>query len=626
MSNERQRQVQQPSGPPPGRGPGGGPRGGGPRGPHGPMFVEKPKDMKGTLKRMISYIGRDRYLMLSLVGIVVVVTLLGLVGPALQGQAIDMITLENGDEHVNLPALVKLLLFMALIYAVQAAVSCVQGILAAKLSRSTVRAMRNDLFHSIMRLPIRYTDNHNHGDIMSRMTNDVDTISHTISNSLASLVSAVLTVTGVLAVMFYYNWLLAIVNILMVPLSMFVTRFIAGRSRKYYKQQQAILGQLNGDVEEKVTALKTVTAYSTQKKSYDNFEAISIKMRGTAIKAQIYGSIMGPVMNFIGNFSFLVIAALGGYLALTDVITIGTIAIFINYSKQFNRPINEIANQYNVIQTAIAGAERVFAIMDQKPEIDEGKHPMTKEDIQGDIDFEHIHFSYVEGEKVLRDFDLHVKKGQRIAIVGATGSGKTTIVNLLTRFYEIDSGAIKVDGVDVRDIKKDVLRSAIAIVLQDTVLFLDTIKENIKYGNLEASDADIIAAAKIANADKFVDRLPEGYDTMLAESGSNLSQGQRQLLSIARAVLADPKILILDEATSSIDTRTELHIQEAMLKLMENRTSLIIAHRLSTIRDADKIIVLDAGHIVEAGNHEELLAAKGKYYELYQTQFAGMKT
>ncbi|MBR6762337.1 MAG: ABC transporter ATP-binding protein [Clostridia bacterium] len=626
MSNERQRQVQQPSGPPPGRGSGGGPRGGGPRGPHGPMFVEKPKDMKGTLKRMISYIGRDRYLMLSLVGIVVVVTLLGLVGPALQGQAIDMITLENGDEHVNLPALVKLLLFMALIYAVQAAVSCVQGILAAKLSRSTVRAMRNDLFHSIMRLPIRYTDTHNHGDIMSRMTNDVDTISHTISNSLASLVSAVLTVTGVLAVMFYYNWLLAIVNILMVPLSMLVTRFIAGRSRKYYKQQQAILGQLNGDVEEKVTALKTVTAYSTQKKSYDNFEAISIKMRGTAIKAQIYGSIMGPVMNFIGNFSFLVIAALGGYLALTDVITIGTIAIFINYSKQFNRPINEIANQYNVIQTAIAGAERVFAIMDQKPEIDEGKHPITKEDIQGDIDFEHIHFSYVEGEKVLRDFDLHVKKGQRIAIVGATGSGKTTIVNLLTRFYEIDSGAIKVDGVDVRDIKKDVLRSAIAIVLQDTVLFLDTIKENIKYGNLEASDADIIAAAKIANADKFVDRLPEGYDTMLAESGSNLSQGQRQLLSIARAVLADPKILILDEATSSIDTRTELHIQEAMLKLMENRTSLIIAHRLSTIRDADKIIVLDAGHIVEAGNHEELLAAKGKYYELYQTQFAGMKT
>jgi len=308
------------------------------------------------------------------------------------------------------------------------------------------------------------------------------------------------------------------------------------------------------------------------------------------------------------------------------VITIGTIALFITYSRQFTRPINEIANQYNTIQTAIAGAERVFAVMDEKPEIDEGKEAITKEDVRGDIDFEHIDFSYVKGEQVLKDFDLSVKQGQRIAIVGATGSGKTTIVNLLTRFYEIDGGAIKVDGIDIRDIPKSTLRGAIAIVLQDTVLFLDTIRENIRYGNLAAGDEEIEAAAKIANADHFVERLPEGYDTMLAESGSNLSQGQRQLLSIARAVLADPKILILDEATSSIDTRTELHIQEAMLKLMENRTSLIIAHRLSTIRDADRIVVLDAGHIVESGNHEELLAAKGRYYDLYQTQFAGLAT
>ncbi len=603
---------------------GGGGRGG--RGPMGPMIIEKPKDLIGTLKRLIGYVGRDRILLFSLIGIVVVVTLLGLVGPALQGKAIDIISLENGEDHVDVPALVQVLLIMGGTYLLQAGINCTQGILAAKLSRSTVRSLRNDLFQSIIRLPIRYTDTHNHGDIMSRMTNDVETISNTISNSLASLVSSVLTVVGVLAIMFYYNWFLALLNILMVPISLVVTRFIASRSRKYYKKQQAVLGALNGDVEEKVTALKTVTAYSTQKKSFLHFQGLSREMRRTAIKAQIYGSVMGPVMNFIGNFVFLVIAAVGGYLALKDVITIGTIALFINYSRQFTRPINEIANQYNVIQTAIAGAERVFAVMDEKPEIDEGKAELAKEDIRGDIDFEHIDFSYVKGEQVLKDFDLSVKQGQRIAIVGATGSGKTTIVNLLTRFYEIDAGSIKVDGVDVRDIPKNTLRSAIAIVLQDTVLFLDTIRENIRYGNLAAGNGEIEAAAKIANADHFVERLPEGYDTMLSESGSNLSQGQRQLLSIARAVLADPKILILDEATSSIDTRTELHIQEAMLKLMENRTSLIIAHRLSTIRDADRIVVLDAGHIVESGNHEELLAAKGRYYELYQTQFAGLAT
>lgn len=596
------------------------------RGPGGPMIVEKPKDMKATLKRMFSYIGTDRYIIFSLLVIVIIVTLLGLAGPALQGKAIDVITLKTPEAHVDMGRLIKILLIMVVTYAAQALVSCTQGILAARLSRSTVRALRNDLFRSIIRLPISYTDSHNHGDIMSRMTNDVDTISMTISNSLTSLISGVLNVTGCVVIMFYYNWLLAIINILMVPLSIMATKFIAKRSRRYYRQQQNILGALNGDVEEKVTALKTVTAYSTQKKSYDNFEQISFRMRGAAIKAQIYGSVMGPVMNFIGNFGFLVIAAVGGYLALIDWITIGTIAVFINYSKQFSRPITEIANQYNTIQTALAGAERVFAIMDQKPEIDEGTSQMTKDDIRGDIDFEHIDFSYVKDEPVLKDFTLHVKKGQRIAIVGATGSGKTTIVNLLTRFYEIDAGVIKVDGVDIRDIRKDTLRSAIAIVLQDTVLFLDSIRNNIRYGNLAASDEAIENAARIANADKFIERLHEGYDTMLAESGSNLSQGQRQLISIARAVLADPKILILDEATSSIDTRTELHIQEAMLKLMENRTSLIIAHRLSTIRDADMIIVLDGGRIVESGNHEELLAVKGKYYELYQTQFSGMKT
>lgn len=589
------------------------------------MAPEKPKNLWGTLKRMLRYIGRDKVIMFTLIGIVIVVTLLNLAGPALQGTAIDILTMENNADHVDTAALIQVLLVMGLLYAASSLMSFFQGLMAARLTRSTVRQLRNDLFKSISKLPIKYTDTHNHGDIMSRMTNDVETIANTISNSLASLVSALIMVVGCFAIMLYMNWMLTLLNLITIPLSIFATKFISKRSRKYYKKQQSILGELNTDVEEKVTALKTVTAYSTQKKSFEYFDEISTDMRGTAIKAQVFGSIMGPVMNFIGNLGFLLIAACGGYLAIKDVITIGMIAMFINYSRQFTRPINEIANQYNTIQSSIAGAERVFAVMDEKPEIDEGKNPLTADNIAGDIDFDHIVFSYVEGEPVLRDFDLHVKSGQKIAIVGATGSGKTTIVNLLTRFYEISEGKISIDGVDAKDIKKDELRKAIAIVLQDTVLFLDTIGQNIKYGNLDASESELNEAARISNADKFIEKLPDGYGTMLSESGSNLSQGQRQLLSIARAVLVNPKILILDEATSSIDTRTEMQIQEAMLKLMENRTSLIIAHRLSTIRNADKIIVIDSGKIVEFGDHNDLLRQKGKYYELYQTQFAGME-
>jgi len=458
------------------------------------------------------------------------------------------------------------------------------------------------------------------------MTNDVENISNSISQSIGSLFSSVLTVIGTLAIMLYYSPLLTLVSFVTIPLTVLTTTNLAKYMRKFFLRQQTLLGQLNGHVEEMVTGYRTVVAFGKEKKSEAQFNKISFELKKCGMKAQILGGIMGPIMNVIGNLSFLLIAGVGGMLAFKGKITIGVIQAFLIYSKQFTRPINEIANQYAQIQTAIAGAERVFDIMDTPSEIDEGKAEFDRDNVKGDISFKNIFFSYKKGEPVLKDFNLEVKSGSKIAIVGATGAGKTTVVNLLTRFYDIDSGSITIDGIDIRDIPKKKLRESIAIVLQDTVLFSDTIAANIKYGKLDASFDEIKNAARTSNADVFIERLPDGYDTMLSESGTNLSQGQRQLLSIARAVLADPKILILDEATSSVDTRTEMHIQEAMIALMKNRTSLIIAHRLSTIRDADMIIVIDDGKVAEAGNHDELLAKGGKYYSLYQNQFAGFAT
>ena len=410
-----------------------------------------------------------------------------------------------------------------------------------------------------------------------------------------------------------------------------VSTNLAKFMRKYFVRQQKLLGQLNGEVEEMVTSYKTVVAYGREEKALGDFSDSSEKLRKCSISAKVWGSIMGPCMNFLGNFQYVLIAAVGGFFALYPQpfmrqISIGNIQSMLQYSKKLTRPVNEIANQYAAILTALAGAERIFEIMDSADEIDEGRSEIKVSDIKGNIRFENIDFAYEEGEPVLKGLDLWVKPGQKIAIVGATGSGKTTIVNLLTRFYEIDGGQITVDGVDVTDIPKETLRHSIAIVLQDTVLFSDTIRNNIKYGRPDATDEEMREAARLAKADVFIDRLPDGYDTVLAESGSNLSQGQRQLLSIARAVLADPKILILDEATSSVDTRTEMHIQQAMIALMKNRTSLVIAHRLSTIRDADKIVVIKDGKVAEAGNHEELLAVGGEYHKLYSNQFAGIST
>lgn len=600
-------------------------RPGGPGGPPGRMLMarEKPKNAGKTIKRLISYIGASKYILYSLILIMIFVTLISIAGPALQGKAIDTITLKQNKLSVDFVKLFKLLGLMATIYVISSLFTYLQGIMSAKLSLTTVRNMRSDLFSKIQYLPISFVDTHPHGDIMSRMTNDVENVSNTISQSIGSLFSSVITVVGTLAIMLYYSPLLTVVSILTVPLSVFVTTNVAKYTRKFFIRQQALLGQLNGHIEDRVTGYKTVMAYGKEKRSIDEFNKISNELKSCGIKAQIFGGVMGPLMNIIGNFGFLLIAGFGGYLAFKGSITVGIIQTFLIYSQQFSRPINEIANQYTQIQTAIAGAERVFAVMDTPSEEDCGKMDFENGEAKGDISFENIFFSYKAGEPVLKDFNLEVKSGEKIAIVGTTGAGKTTIVNLLTRFYEVDSGSIKIDRIDIRDIPKSELRKNIAIVLQDTVLFSDSIGENIKYGKLDATKEQIQLAASNANADIFIERLPKGYDTELSEAGGNLSQGQQQLISIARAVLKDPKILILDEATSSVDTRTEMHIQEAMISLMKNRTSLIIAHRLSTIRDADRIIVVEDGKVKEVGNHDELLKMKGSYFNLYQNQFAG---
>ena len=599
-----------------------GPGGRKPGGPHGAMLtMEKPKDAKNTLKKLIGYIGRNRYLFFALIGVMLIITLLNLAAPSIQQIAIDCITLTKKKTSVDFGALGKTLIGLGAVYLLSSVFTYMQGIFSAKLSQYTVKTMRKDLFSSLVRLPIKYLDTHSHGDIMSRMTNDVENISTTISQSIGSLISGVLTIVGTVVIMLLYSPLLTLISLSTVFLTIFVSGVLTKYMKKYFIKQQVLLGEINGEVEEMVVGYRTVVSYGKEQDAVDKFEKMSNNLKKCGIKAQIFGGVMGPCMNLISNFGFILIAAFGGWFAIKGFITVGTIQAFILYSKQFSRPINEIANQFANIQTAIAGAERIFEVMDADKETDEGKADFEVENVKGDIDF-----SYVPEKQVLKDLDLKVKAGQKIAIVGATGSGKTTIVNLLTRFYPVDSGEITIDGQSIYDIPKDKLRRSIAIVLQDTVLFKDTIEENIRYGRENATLAEIKAAAKFANADEFIERLSEGYDTVLAEGGSNLSQGQRQLLSIARAVLADPKILILDEATSSVDTRTEMHIQSAMVALMKNRTSLIIAHRLSTIRDADKIVVIDGGRVAEQGSHEELIAAKGCYYRLYQTQFSGVKT
>lgn len=588
---------------------------GGPRGPRHMQPVEKPKDAKKTLSRLFRYFEKEKLMVTSLILIVTFMVICSVTAPNLQSNAINLIT----DREFN--KLPSILIFMLCIYGLSSLCSMIQSLLSSHLSQRIVRRMREDLFDKIVNLPIKYIDSHPHGDIMSRMTNDVENISNTVSQSLSSLVSGVLTITGTVGMMLYLCWQLAILSCITVILTIVATRLLSSKMRAFFRRRQALLGSLNGTVEEMVTGYKTVVAYNHEQHVIDTFETTSDELTRVGIIAETLGGSMGPIMNAINNISFVIIAAFGGYFAIHGIISIGVISAFIVYAKQFGRPINEIAQLYGQIQTAVAGAERVFSIMDEPVEDKSGTKDLNN--TKGLISFRHVDFSYVPDKQVLYNFDLDVYAGHKVALVGATGSGKTTVVNLLMRFYDVDRGEIQIDGVNIKDLDCNELRNNTAIVLQDTVLFSDTIRNNLKYSNPDATDEEMIAAARMSNCHGMISRLKDGYDTMLTESGQNLSQGQRQLLSIGRAFLANPKILILDEATSSVDTRTEKHIQDAMVKLMKDRTSVIIAHRLSTIRDADYIVVMDQGRIVETGNHEELMAQQGRYYELYMTQFAG---
>lgn len=577
--------------------------------------VEKPVEGRKTMRRLMGYFTDERKTVLLLLAVVFVVVVASVYAPRLQSDAIDSI---SQGEFGRLP---QILYVMLAVYLVQSLGTLLQGRESAILSQRVVRRMREDLFDCVVNLPIKYIDGHSHGDIMSRMTNDVENISNTVSQSLSSLFSGVLTVIGTAAMMFYLCPSLALLSCTTVILTIAATKFLSTAMRSFYRKSQKLLGSLNGTVEEMVSGYKTVVAYERQAAVIEEFEETADELTRAGIFAEILGGSMGPVMNVINNVGFVIIAGFGGYFAVNGVISIGIIAAFIVYAKQFGRPIDEIAQIYGQIQTAIAGAERVFAIIDQPREDKSGQENMDR--AKGVITFRNVNFSYTPGQQVLHDFNLEVRAGHKIALVGATGSGKTTVVNLLMRFYDVDSGEILIDGVNIKDIDCCRLRENTAIVLQDTVLFADTVRNNIKYSDREASDARMEEAAQMSNCHDMILRLKNGYGTVLSGEGYNLSQGQRQLLSIARAFLAQPKILILDEATSSVDTRTEKRIQDAMVKLMESRTSLIIAHRLSTIQDADFIVVMDQGRIIETGNHEELLEKQGKYYELYMTQFAG---
>ena len=579
------------------------------------LTVEKAKDKKGTLKRLIAYFAAEKAMIIGLLAAVIVVVICSVYAPKLQSNVIDIIASGRFKE------LTPILITMVVVYIIHSICTFLQTKISAVLSQNIVKKMREDLFRHIVNLPVRYLDSNSHGDIMSRMTNDIENISTTVSQSLSSMFSGVLTIIGTVIMMTVLCPQLALLSCVTVILTVIATKFLSKAMKKFFTKRQMLLGNLNGTVEEMVTGYKSVVAYNRQENVIKDFNSVSDELTRVGIIAEILGGSMGPVMNVINNISFVIIAAFGGYFAINHIISIGVISAFIVYAKQFGRPIDELAQIYGQIQTAIAGAERVFAVMDEPLEDKSGDKNMDK--LEGVIKFKDVNFSYTKDKQVLYDFNLQVKAGQKVALVGSTGSGKTTVVNLLMRFYDVDSGEIFIDDVNIKDIDCATLRKNTAIVLQDTVLFADTIKNNLKYSNEAATDEQMYAAAAMSNCDTMINKMPLKYDTELMAEGENISQGQRQLLSIARAFLAQPKILILDEATSNVDTRTEKHIQDAMLKLMENRTSLIIAHRLSTIHDADIIVVMDEGHIVEAGNHKELLNKMGRYYKLYMTQFAG---
>lgn len=591
---------------------------------HGRMMpIVKPKNFKETISRLWKYFGSERKFLTLIFIFIIIDAALSLAVPYIIGKSVDAMSEINGK--VNFAVLKIMTITLITAYIGDAIITFLQGWIMAGVSQRIVMNLRSHLYKKLQKLPISFFDIHTHGEVMSRLSNDIDNVSSTISQSTVQLMSGIINIIGSLFMMMVLSPILTLASMITVPMVLVLTRIIAKNTAPLFKDQQIELGNLNGYIEETISGIEVVKAFNYEDKVIEQFEETNSKLCKVGIKAQILSGFIMPLMNVINNIGFAVVAGVGGILAVKNLITVGIIASFLSYSRQFSRPLNDLANIFNTLQSAVAGAERVFEILDEEEEASDIVEASVLKNVDGNVRFENVNFGYSDNVSVLKNISFDAPKGSATAIVGPTGAGKTTIINLLTRFYDITSGRILIDGIDIREYTRDSLRKCFGIVLQDTYLFSGTIKENIKYGNMDATFEEVKAAAAMANADVFINRLPKDYDTFLQDSGENLSQGQRQLIAIARAILANPSILILDEATSSVDTRTEMNIQEAMLKLMKGRTSFIIAHRLSTIRNADNIMVIDGGEIVEKGNHEELIKNKGIYHNMYFNQFKNVQ-
>jgi len=610
---------------------GGGHRGG----PMGAMGrpVEKAKDFKGTLKRLLKYLKPMRLNLIAVFVFAILSTIFTIVTPKIMGKVTTKlfeglmskyiaIKMHLPIPGVDFPYIKRIIILLIILYLISAFFSYIQQYIMAGVAQKTVYDLRNEVDVKLSKLPLKYFDTRTHGEILSRVTNDVDNIATTLQQSLTQLITSIITIVGIIVMMLSISPILTLICILTLPLYGVVTATIAKRSQKYFAAQQKELGKINGHVEEMYTGHKIIKAFGHEKESIDTFNTVNNRLFDAAWKAQFVSGIIMPLMNFVSNLGYVLICVVGGIFVTKKIITIGDIQAFIQYSRQFTQPIVQTANIANIIQSTIASAERVFEVLDETEEIPDSATSKVLANPKGEVEFTDVSFSYKKDEPLIQHMNLEVKQGHTLAIVGPTGAGKTTLVNLLMRFYELDGGKITIDGVDIRDIKRGAHRSMFGMVLQDTWLFNGTIHDNIAYGRANATELEIINAAKAAHADHFIRTLPNGYDTILNEEASNISQGQKQLLTIARAILADPAILILDEATSSVDSRTEVYIQKAMTELMKDRTNFVIAHRLSTIRDAEIILVMNKGTIIEMGNHEELLKKDGFYADLYNSQFS----
>ena len=607
--------------------PAGGPPPGGPGGGNMMMLGEKPKDFKATFRRLLRYLRPRRTALIGVFLAAILSTVFMIAGPKIMGTAITELFEGAYAKFQGVPGaeidftkIGQILLWLAGLYVISSLFNYLQQYLMSGIAQKTVYDLREDVNHKLERLPLKYYDGRPNGETLSRVTNDIDTIGSTLQQSVTSFITSIVTIVGILIMMLTISPLLTLISLVSLPVSIFAIRPILKRSQKYFADQQRTLGQLNGHVEEMYTGHSVVKAFGHERKAVEQFDAVNEELYEAGRKAQFISGIIMPMMMFIGNISYVLISIVGGILVTQRAISIGDIQAFITYTRQFTQPITQTANIANIVQSTVAAAERVFELLDEEEEIKEvTTHSLEKAD--GAVAFEHVDFGY-GNDLLIEDMNIDVAPGQTVAIVGPTGAGKTTMINLLMRFYELNGGTIRIDGIDTREMSREDLRTTFGMVLQDTWLFNGTIRDNLAYGKSGATEEEIIAAAKTAHADHFIRTLPDGYDTVLNEEASNISQGQKQLLTIARAVLADPPIMILDEATSSVDTRTEVFIQQAMRRLMEGRTSFVIAHRLSTIKDADLILVMNQGRVIEQGTHEELLEADGFYADLYNSQFS----